>query len=420
MLDQAVTSRNSPPLIKHGTAMKKRLRVIIFALEISFLSVCIPLMSTHISEARNTTSKPTQVNHAIIKGIELLYDSKFDEAEDLFQNIVAEKPKDPAGYFYLAMVTWSRLASGFWSGEMVDQYGDRIDTAIFIANKKIEEEKADAFTYFYLGGALGFKGRFQLMQQKWLSSFFLALEAIKALETCQAMDPNNKDVLLGLGIFDYYTARLSGVLKFLSYLLIHEGNKVEGLRKLHVAAEEAIYSSTEAKSLLLHIYLFLEDAHYPKAIVLAQELAERFDQAPRNKYLEGVAYIRVGNENKYREVLNSLKERASRDNSRENAGIWSRRVQYLEATHCLVRRQTEKARSKLDAVLSQPNPKLDPLMLAWPLLKKGMSYDIEGNREEALKYYRKILRLKNGAGAQFLAQRYLDEPAQRGDPFLAY
>jgi tetratricopeptide (TPR) repeat protein len=420
MLNSAVTSKNSPLLTKHGTAMKKRLRVIILALEISFLSVCIPLTLAHIAGARNTASKPTQVNHAVIKGIELLYDWKFDEAEKLFHKIVAEKPKDPAGYFYLAMVTWSRMASGFWSSEMVDEYGERIDKAVFVAKKKIEEEQADSFTYFYLGGALGFKGRFQLMQQKWLSSFFLALEAIDALETCQEMDPDNKDVLLGLGIFDYYTARLSGVLKFLSYLLIHQGNKEEGLRKLHVAAEEATYSSIEAKSLLLHIYLFLEDANYSKALVLAQELAERFNQAPRNKYLEGVAYIRIGDENKYRELIDCFKERASEENSRENALIWGRHLQYLEATHCLVGRQTDKARSKLDDILSQPDPKLDPLMLAWPLLKKGMSYDIEGNREEAIKYYRKILRLKNGAGAQFLAQRYLDKPAQRGDPFLAY
>jgi tetratricopeptide (TPR) repeat protein len=420
MLDSAVTSRNSPLPRKYGTAMKKRLRVIILALEIFLVPVCSPLMPAQISEARNTKSKSTHVNHAIINGIELIYDWKFDEAENVFNKIVAEKPKDPAGYFYLAMVTWSRLASGFWSSEMVEQYGERIDRAIFIANKKIKEDKADAFTYFYLGGALGFKGRFQLMQQKWLSSFFHALEAIKALETCQKMDPDNKDVLLGLGIFDYYTARLSGVLKFLSYLLIHEGNKEEGLRKLHVAAEEAIYSSVEAKSLLLHIYLFLEDGHYTEALVLAQELAQSFDQAPRNKYLEGVACIRIGDENKYREVLDCLKNRASHEDSRHYAAIWGRRVQYLEATHCLVRRQMDRARSKLDIILSQPDAKMDPLMLAWPLLKKGMSYDIEGNREEAIKYYRKILRLKNGAGAQFLAQRYLDEPAQREDPFLAY
>ncbi len=420
MLDSPVTSKITPALTKHGTAMKKRLRVIIFALEISFLFLCIQLILPHISDARNTTSKSTRVNHDIIRGIELLYDWKFDEAENLFHKIVAEKPKDPAGYFYLAMVTWSRLASGFWSPEMVDQYGERIDEAISIAKRKIEADKADSFTYFYLGGALGFKGRFHLMQQKWLSSFFLALEAINALETCQKMDPHNKDVLLGLGIFDYYTARLSGVLKFLSYLLVHEGNKEEGLRKLHVAAEEAVYSSIEAKSLLLHIYLFLEDAHYPKALVLAQELAERFDQAPRNKYLEGVAYMRLGNENKYREVLEFLQKRASNENSKERSFVWSRFVHYLEASYCLVRLQTEKARSKLDTILSQPDPQLDPLMLAWPLLKKGMSYDIEANREEAIKYYQKILKLKNGAGAQFLAQRYLDEPAQKGDPFLAY
>ena len=420
MLDSAVTSKNSPPRTKHGTAMTKRLRVIILALEIFFLSVCIQIIPTQVSEARNTAFKSTRVNHDIVKGIELLYDWKFDEAEDLFLKIVAEKPEDPAGYFYLAMVTWSRLASGFWSPDMVDQYGERIDKAIFIAKKKIEEEKEDAFTYFYLGGALGFKGRFQLMQQKWLSSFFLAVDAIEALKTCQKMDPTNKDVLLGLGIFDYYTARLSGVLKFLSYLLIHQGNKEEGLRKLHVAASEAVYSSIEAKSLLLHIYLFLEDAHYPKALVLAQELAQRFDQAPRNKYLEGVAHIRLGNEVKYKEVVDFFKERASHRNSKEKVAIWGRYVHYLEASHCLVRRQNEKARSLLDTILSEPDPKLDPLMLAWPLLKKGMSYDLESNREEAVKYYEKILKLKNGAGAQFLAQRYLDEPVQRGDPVLAY
>ena len=420
MLDSHPVFKNTPALNKHGLTMKKRLRVIILALEISILSVCLQIILLQNSQARDISSKPTRVNHDIIKGIELLYDWKFDDAENLFRKVVAEKPNDPAGYFYLAMVTWSRLASGFWSPEVVQEYGDRIDEAISIAKTKINDGKADSFTYFYLGGALGFKGRFHLMQQKWLSSFFLALEAIKALETCQDMDPQNKDVLLGLGIFDYYTARLSGVLKFLSYLLIHEGNKEEGLRKLHIAAEEAVYSFLEAKSLLLHIYLFLEENRYQKALVLAQELAEKFKEAPRNKYLEGVAHIRLGNEKQYLEVLEYLRKRASNEKSRERALIWERFTYYLEATHFLVRLQTDKARSKLDAILSQPDPQLDPIMLAWPLLKKGMSYDVEGNREEAIKFYRQILEMRNGAGAQFLAQRYLDEPVQRGDPFFAY
>ncbi len=420
MLDWAVTPKNTPALKKYGFAMKIRLRVIIFALEISILSVCIQPISTQISEARDHKSKPTPINHNIIKGIELLYDWKFDTAENVFQKVVAEKPKDPAGYFYLAMVTWSKLASGFWSQEMVRQYGERIDKAISIAKTRIQDEKADNFTYFYLGGALGFKGRFQLMQQKWLSSFFLALEAISALETCKEMDPGNKDVLLGLGIFDYYTARLSGVMKFMSYLLVHEGNREEGLRKLQLAAEEATYSSIEAKSLLLHIYLFLEEDYYPQALILAKELAGRFKEGPRNIYLLGAAYLRLEDEAKYTKIVDLLRNRSRNETSKKKALIWNKRALYLEASHLLFHDRYEKARSKLDAILSQPDPESDPLMLAWPLVKKGMSYDLEAKWDEASTYYKKILEMKNGAGAQFLAQKYLDTPAQRGDPFLAY
>jgi len=399
--------------------MKRQLKVILIAVEVSVLSICIPSMYPEISEALESRSETTSPNPKIIKGIELLYDGKFETAENIFYRVVAEKPQDPAGYFYLAMVTWSKLASGFWSPEMVLQYGERIDKAIRIAKKKIENGKSDSFTYFYLGGALGFKGRFHLMEQKWLSSFYLAIEAIRALQTCREMDPSNKDVLLGLGIFDYYTARLSGVLKFLSYLLVHKGDKEEGLRKLHIAAEQAIYSSIEAKSLLLHIYLFLEEDYTQKALVRANELAERFSESPRNRYLEGVAYIRLDMDHEYREVVDCLRQTAC-SSSKEKAIIWEKQALYLEASHDLFHDRYESARSRLDIILSHLDPESDPIMIAWPLLKKGMSYDLEGNREEASTYYKKILAMKNGAGAQFLAEKYLDEPAQRGDPFLGY
>ena len=72
----------------------------------------------------------------------------------------------------------------------------------------------------------------------------------------------------------------------------------------------------------------------------------------------------------------------------------------------------------MDAILSHTDPERDPLMMAWPLVKKGMSYDLEGRREKALEYYKSILEMKNGAGAQFLAEKYIDKPAEKGDPFL--
>jgi len=389
-------------------------------LMIFLLFICLSWQTAGAQHNQSSPlSREEKVNRNIIRGIALLYDWKFDESESVFLNEIEKRTDDPMGYFYLAMVTWSKLASGFWTPEMVEQYGERIDKTISVAKQRIEKGEADSFTYLYLGGALGFKGRFELMRRKYFSSFLLALDAIEALKTSLKMDPDNKDVLFGLGIFDYYTARLSGVLRFLSFLLIHKGNKEEGLRKLHIAADEAIYSTIEAKSLLLHIYLFLEPG-YSKALPLAEELANRFKEAPRNQYLQGLAYVRLGMHSEYREALAYFNRRAQKEASPMNASLWSKQGLYLEASYYLFHHRYDMARSKLQIILSQKNPEKDPFMIAWPLLKIGMSYDIEKKRKMALDYYNSILKMENGAGAQFLAEKYIDEPAESGDPFLGF
>jgi hypothetical protein len=74
----------------------------------------------------------------------------------------------------------------------------------------------------------------------------------------------------------------------------------------------------------------------------------------------------------------------------------------------------------LDAILSDQDPLNDPEMIAWPLLKKGMSFDLEGERQIALQYYDQVLAMENGAGAQFLAQKFSHSPPQKDDPFLGY
>jgi tetratricopeptide (TPR) repeat protein len=317
------------------------------------------------------------------------------------------------------MVSWSRLTIGFWSQAVVQEYIERIDRAVSVAREQIEQGNATAWTYFYLGGALGFKGRFYLMERRWFASFLLAVDAVEALKTCQRMDPHNKDVLLGLGIFDYYTAKMSGVLKFLTYLLLHRGDSQEGLAKLRTAAREAVYSTWEAKSVLLHIYLFMEE-DYSRALPLARELADRFPSGLRYRYFEGLAYLRMGMDSGYRAVLESLRIEAGKSRSPAQAALWTRQALYLEASRDLFEARPEEARLKLDTILSMADPRTDPAMAAWPVLKKGMSYDLEGKREQAMEFYTQVLEMENGAGAQFLAQKYAKNPVKPKDPFIGY
>lgn len=378
----------------------------------------VPAAGEPAGGGRFTEGKPA-VNTQILKGVHLLYDRRFEAAETLFEAAKAESPQKAAPYFYLSMVSWSRLTAGFWSPDQVVQFKERLDCTVSVARDRIEKEKADSFTYFYLGGALGFDGRFELMKGNWITSFFLASDAIDALKTCQEMDPENKDVLLGLGTFDYYTARLSGVLKFLTYLLLHEGDKAAGLRKLTMAANEAVYSATEAKSMLLHIYLFLEN-DVLKACKLSKALSDTYTLNPRFRVLQGVSLIRLGRHEQYQEILDGLRTKAENSKTREKAAIWDRRVLYLMAIDDLFSANYASARRKLEQILAHKDPEHDPAMIAWPRIKLGMSYDLEGDRDRAVAFYEQVLNMENGAGAQFLAKKLIKRPPRKGDPFLGY
>ena len=392
----------------------------------SFLLVFISLLLIataqdllSLESGEGPDSKKPKVNEQILRGIDLIYEREFDDAEDLFRKVIAKSQDKPAGYFYLAMVSWSRLASGFWSPENVKEFKKRIDRAIEVAETRVDKDGADSYDFFYLGGALGFKGRFELMKGNWASSFFLARDAIAALKICLKMDPDNKDVLLGLGTFDYYTARLSGILKFLTYFLVHEGDIKKGLKKLTIASKEAIYSATEAKTVLLYIYLFGEQ-DFTKALDLSTELAERYRKNQRFQVLRGVSYIRLEMDPEYREMVSQLRLRSTEASKREVASMWERRALYLESIHDLFHGLYPEARSRLRKILDHQDPENDPTMIAWPLTKIGMSYELENNRDEAAKYYDQVLNMENASGAQFVAKKLLESPLKKGEPFIGY
>lgn len=354
-----------------------------------------------------------------IEGINLIYNNQFDQASILFEKEIKAAPQEPIGYFYLAMISWSRLSCGYWGEKDVYEFSQRIDKTVDVAREKIKAGTADSWTYFYLGGALGFKGRLRLSEQNWFASFNLASEAIKALKTVQNMDPENMDVLLGLGMYDYYTAKLSGFLKFLTYVFLYHGNLEEGLRRLQLAADESTYSKTEAKSVLLHIYLFAENDP-SRALPLARELADQYPLNHRNKYLQGLSYAQLKMDEEYDAIQKELILNTVNPPGDTVAVSWEHEALYLEASRLMIRGYYELARKKLDEILLKQDAENDPYMLAWPIVKKGMSYDLEKNRKKALALYNQVVAMPNGAGAQFMAEKYIDSPIEKGDPLIGY
>ncbi|MBW2216995.1 MAG: hypothetical protein JRF34_07370 [Deltaproteobacteria bacterium] len=68
----------------------------------------------------------------------------------------------------------------------------------------------------------------------------------------------------------------------------------------------------------------------------------------------------------------------------------------------------------------QTDKENDPAMIAWPIVKIGLTYDFEGDRKTAKTYYRKVMNMENASGAQFMAEKCLDECPGEKDPALGY
>jgi tetratricopeptide (TPR) repeat protein len=122
----------------------------------------------------------------------------------------------------------------------------------------------------------------------------------------------------------------------------------------------------------------------------------------------------------YEGVLNYLYNRGRTLRSPIQAVVWRNRGSYLEASCDLFQGRYDQARTLFEAIRERTDAREDPSMIAWPLLKLGMIHDLEGAREKALEYYRQVMDLENGAGAQFLAERYTRRPVTANDPFLGY
>ena len=120
----------------------------VFFLISLLLALCTPPALLEAAEVEPAKLHTGQPGLDIIKGINHLYDLEFDEGETVFDKMVSERPEYPAGYFYRSMVTWSRLAVGFWSPQNLKEYVERIDQTISVAKNRINKDPKDCQSYF--------------------------------------------------------------------------------------------------------------------------------------------------------------------------------------------------------------------------------------------------------------------------------
>ncbi len=346
-------------------------------------------------------------------GIDHVYNLEFEAAEKEFSHLVELNPHHPAGPFFLAMVQWWKILIDIEDESHDKQFFDALDGVIDMCDSILAKNENDVTAIFFKGGAIGFTGRLKFHRNDYLAAAGAGRKALPLVQDASALDPNNIDVLLGTGIYNYYAEVIPEEYPFVKPLLlfIPAGDRKKGIAQLTKVADHGKYASVEATYFLLQIYYFYEK-DFEKALALAEALHRRY---PNNmlfhRYL-GRSYISMLNYARARDVFASIVDRTRRGERGYDGNAEREAEYYLGMVEMNDRKYDDALKhfyrcDELSRLLDKAEPSG---FMAMANLKTGMIYDLLSRRNLALDQYRKVLGMKDYKDSHDQATQFLQSP----------
>ncbi len=227
-------------------------------------------------------------------GLQLLYEGDFDRAVAFFRTLQETTPEHPLGYLLEANAVWWQRwcasiainAQGFVDAlpekdsPLDAPYRALLAAARTRAEAYLARAPRSAEAEFYLGMTYALEGRLAGLRREARATASAGKKMRAELLRARRLDAQLDDALLGLGLYNYYVATLSPVVKLLRVLLfIPGGSKAEGVRQLARAAERAVLVPAEAR-FWLGKNLRNFDRDYAGALVQFRQLVVSYPQNP--------------------------------------------------------------------------------------------------------------------------------------------
>jgi len=311
------------------------------------------------------------------------------------------------------MVDWWEIVTDIDNKSKDDRFLSELDRVIDLCDKRLEKDENDLAALFFKGGALGFQGRLHGNREDWVKAANAGREALPIVQRAYALASENDDILLGIGIYNYYAAVVPEQYPFVKPLMIlfPRGDREKGLTQLRAASEKARYAKIEATYFLMLALQNIEKRN-SEALELAAKLHASFpNNVVFHRYVGRCSAAMGDWEEMHRaftEVLGRVKEKRvgydmlSEREANYYLGLYEMQFSRYDQALAYLYRSDELSRSldvrELSGFMTLTN------------LRIGMISDIQGKRELAIAQYKKVLQMKDFQEAHKQAEKYLGVP----------
>ncbi len=359
-----------------------------------------------------TFAQKTEFDSLVVTGIRQIYSIKFSEAEKTFQILQSKYPPHPAGKFFLTMIYWWRIILDTSYEGYDDIFVEKIEEVIDFCDELLDKNPDNVDAIFFKGGAIGFRGRLAALRENWLSAADDGREALPLVERAGELDPNNIDVQLGFGIYNYYAAVIPEKYPIVKPLMlfIPSGDKELGIKQLKNVAEHGKYANYEARYFLMTLYFNFEN-DMRQAEMYAKMLTDDFPDNPVFERWRGRIAVRRSElalaDSIFRDVLMKAEKRLPGYNTLKV----KREAVYYVGFHFRNLNQYDSAQVYFEKCIDY-SKKIDKDEASGFLINStlylGMIKEMNEEYAAARMYYEQVLDMREFGNSHQLAEQYLE------------
>lgn len=348
----------------------------------------------------------------VSEGIKQIYNIKFTEAEKTFRSVMADYPQHPAGRFFLAMIDWWKILLDPDNESYDEIFFQKLEDVIYQCDQLLDKNPKDVEALFFKGGSIGFRGRLRAFRESWLKAADDGREALPIVEEAASLDPNNMDVQLGFGIYNYYAAVIPSENPLIKPLMIFfpDGDKEKGIQQLKNTATNGKFAKYEARYFLMTLYY-----RYENNSLLADDYAKMLtDDFPDNPVFEkwrGRIAIRRGDYQTADSVFKSVLIKSEKKFLGYTTPSSIREAAYYIGNNLRANGQLDSAKIYFQKCI-QESQKIDEEGEESGFQVNAYVYlaqmeELLNNKDEAIRLYEKILSIKDYGRSHSIAENSL-------------
>ncbi len=215
------------------------------------------------------TAPDIEADRLMTRGLQLLYEADYGEAERFFLEESAKDPEEPLPWvgllflYHLQMYEVDDLSR-------IKEFKAALGVARRLAKRKVTV-RGSGWDSMIEGAVQGMSALLEARQEHWISAVRKGLRAKKSLKVALSADPELWDCYLGIGAIDYFG---SVATKDFWILPGFSDQRRRGREAVELARARASYVRPLSEFVLLYIYY--EEKEFESALALAHSLESRY------------------------------------------------------------------------------------------------------------------------------------------------